>query len=247
MLWFAEPRASHASVAERARHIGERHDILVSFGSPDTFFVAPFGPDDARIAGYEFGQAAPEGLPDSLDGIERALDQYPRGFVAKLIRAVFVCGELRVDGARAGGTVGRAWIIVASKPRLGREGRYLTAYLGVHHELSSFVYRHDPSTEALWREFAPRDWQFIDRAPDVLARGEDRDPSPTTGFLTAYGATNPENDFNTYAEQVFSESAELRLRAKDQPLIARKLAFVLDAYRAVDPRIDDVFRKLGFD
>jgi hypothetical protein len=38
-----------------------------------------------------------------LERDETGYREYPRGFVAKLIKAVFICGELRMQGERAGG------------------------------------------------------------------------------------------------------------------------------------------------
>ena len=42
-----------------------------------------------------------------------------------------------------------------------------------------------------------------------------------TGFLSAYGATTSENDFNTYAEIVFSDPQRLIKLAESVPIIAK--------------------------
>lgn len=67
------------------------------------------------------------------------------------------------------------------------------------------------------------------------------------GFLSAYGATNLENDFNVYAETIFTEPANLAQLARQHPLIRRKLDLVLAAYVAIEPQFADRFRLMGLD
>jgi hypothetical protein len=118
--------------------------------------------------------------------------------------------------------------------------------MGVHHELSSIVLRHSPTTFAEWLQFSPPGWAQTARPDQALVRANDAAPDPSTGFLSAYGATDAENDFNTYAETIFTEPARLRDLAGKHSLIGEKLAFVLKTYVRVDPSIDATFRELGF-
>jgi len=113
--------------------------------------------------------------------------------------------------------------------------------------LSSFVLGANPATLAAWREFAPAGWQFADDAAGALSRADSFDPSLDTGFLSAYGATTLENDFNVYAEKMFTEPANLALLAREHELVRRKLEFVRAAYEAIDPRFSDRFREMGLD
>ena len=89
-------------------------------------------------------------------------------------------------------------------------------------------------------------WAQTARPDQALVRANDAAPDPSTGFLSAYGATDAENDFNTYAETIFTEPAWLRDLAGKHSLIGEKLAFVLKTYVRVDPSIDATFRELGF-
>ena len=238
-------RDVHESGAQHAARLSARHGIVIGFGPPETFFTPPYHAEDARAPGFEPQAVDVAGAAIALDGIESALEQYPPGAVAKLIKAIFICGELRMDGVRAGGTAGPAWIILAAPHDIGPAAIRLTSYLGVHHELSSFVLRHDPKTLSEWTALEPPGATFVDAAGAALARDLDTPPDPSTGFLSAYGATNPENDFNVYAEKMFTDAATLANLAKSHAAIARKLAFVRTTYAAVDPRFDAMFAKLG--
>jgi hypothetical protein len=165
------------------------------------------------------------------------------GFVAHLIRAIFICDELRMDDESAGGTAGPTWIILVAPSDIDVQG--IPAV--VHHELSSFVLRADVATRPQWAQFAPADWTFVEAPGNALQREHDPAPPLETGFLSAYGATNVENDFNVYAETMFTEPANLAQLARQHPLIRRKLDFVRAAYVAIDPRLADRFRRMGLD
>ncbi|MEY4580088.1 MAG: hypothetical protein RL701_4791 [Pseudomonadota bacterium] len=230
---------------KHAARLSRDHGITISYGDPSAFYTAPFGPEEATASGYEPHAARASDAAYMLDGVDAALQQYPRGFVATLIRAIFICGELRMGGVRAGGTAGPAWIVLAAAPDRNAASLRETGYLGVHHELSSLVLYHTPSTNTDWLALESKDANFVLEAGAALARGDDSNPDPATGFLSAYGATNPENDFNTYAEKMFSEPDNLARLAEKYEVVRRKLAAVRDAYVAIDPRMDDTFRALG--
>jgi hypothetical protein len=238
---------SHEAPQQWAHRLGAEHGILVGFGPPNSFFVPPHTAADARLVETQPEPVEPSALPLALTGVERALMQYPRGFVASLVRAVFICGELRVGGARAGGTVGPAWIIVAAPKRSGDEAVFATSYIGLHHELSSFVLHKDGDTLSRWQRFTPSSWTYVEEPKVVMARGESAPPDPATGFLSAYGSTNPENDFNVYAEKMFTDPSSVLVAAGKQPIVRRKLAFVIATYAKVDSRMTATFRELGFE
>lgn len=235
------------SVQDHAHRIEQAHGIRIGYGSPADFWTPPFKPEDATAPGVEMQPAAPENVAIALEGIEAGLDQYPPGFVARLIHAIFICGQLRMGGVEAGGTAGPAWIIVAAPSDLGTEGIRTGSLLDVHHELSSFVLRVNPATRAQWSEFAPAGWNFVEDAAGALHRADASTPSPETGFLSAYGATNLENDFNVYAEKMFTEPDNLARLAQAHPLIRRKLDFVRAKYVAIEPEFAERFRRMGLD
>ena len=50
------------------------------------------------------------------------------------------------------------------------------------------------------------------------------------GYLTYYSVTNPENDFNIYAEQIFLNDKTLENYYINYPKIRKKVDFVKSAY-----------------
>jgi hypothetical protein len=236
------PDGGTTDVVGRAAEIGRRHGLQIGFGDPAGFYTPPFGPADALIPGGVAEPAATADLGPALDGIATSLALYPAGFYARFCRAIFLCGPLLFAGERAGGTYGRAWIILAADPFGGAGGIRETARLGVHHEFSSLVLPHLPGLAARWAALLPVGWHPILRTEDALRQvdaGDARD-----GFLSAYAATSVENDFNTYAETAFGNPALLAALAETLPVVKRKAALLLDAYTALDSRLADTFRDL---
>ena len=238
---------SRETPEQQAHRLTKTYGIRIEFGDPSAFYTPPYGPQDAAGPGFELEPAVPELAGVAMQGIEAALEKYPPGFVDKLIDAVFICGKLRMDGALAGGSAGPAWIVVSAPDDLTRKHVRTLAEFTLHHELSSHVLRKDPGTMVRWSAFSPSDAAFVKNVRETLARDGLAAPDPSTGFLTSYGATNPENDFNTYAEKVFADAETLKSMARSQDLIKRKLQFVLDTYEHIDGRLRDYFVDSGLE
>lgn len=60
-----------------------------------------------------------------------------------------------------------------------------------------------------------------------------------------YGATSAENDFNVYAEKIFTEAKSIAELGKKQTVVARKIALLVAAYERLDSRMGAVFDRLG--
>jgi hypothetical protein len=110
--------------------------------------------------------------------------------------------------------------------------------------LSSFVYYRGDNAR-IWQTTIPPDWAFPTSRGGQLRVSRARRPPMETGFLTAYGASAPENDFNIYVERMMTEMDVVMQLARRVPVVARKAALVRQFYAAIDPRMDAVFSALG--
>jgi hypothetical protein len=234
------------SVPQRESRLSKQHAIVITDGDPAAFFVPPYGPADAAIDDMKIIGADPTNVPAALEGIEDALSVYPPWFVSRLVRAIFIAGELQFNTERAGGFTGPAWILIAAPDSSGPSGIRLNAVESLHHELSSFVLQKANAMPE-WAALAPVDWVFTTTSEAALSHGTDPDPALDTGFLSAYGATTAENDFNTYAEKMFTEPERLVRLACEHAIVRKKLLFVLQTYVNLDGRMEKTFRELGID
>ena len=232
------------TIEQHAARLSNQHGILVGFGDPSKFFVPPL--QAAALEGMQLPAASPDAVAIALDSIETSLATYPPGFVSSLMLGLFIGGDLRVKSELSGGFAGPNWFVLAAPEADGPEIIRLTSLLGVHHELSSFVLQKT-GAQLAWAALSPPEWRFAATREAALARGSEPDPPLDTGFLSAYGATTAENDFNTYAERIFTEPAPLMHAACEHTLISKKLRFVVQTYVELDARMGRVFRELGID
>jgi len=223
------------SIEETQSRLTAEHGVVIRPSDPGTFYIAPYGEKEAKLPVGKMFAANLFVLPKSLRGIEDALSRYPKGFVASLIKAIFISGELWFDGKPAGGTYHHSWIIVASTTNKNKESNYEAALYGVHHKLSSFVLNKQPITGMAWGELMPQGWSAATSYAKALGVNWSDEPDYVNGFLSKYAETSVENDFNTYAEFAFSNPAELVKLANNYPLIAKKLRLFIDAYSRLSP------------
>jgi hypothetical protein len=225
--------------------LGKQQNVKIGWGDPATFYVPPYLPADAVVDRVAFKPVTPAGALDALRGIARAFRAYPPGCLGRIIRAIFIAGEIRVDGVVAGGTYWRDWIFVESSEDLRPRTRVLNVLIAVHHETSSHLWLPDTGLQQAFFALEPAHWQYAASTADAMRIGREQAPPLETGFISAYGSTSPENDFNTYAQTIFHEPARMKHLARAYPLIARKLALVLDAYIRVDDRLRETFSQNG--
>ena len=231
-----------ANIEERARTLSSAQGIVVGFGNPGEFALPSYSNGDIFPAGLRAVAADREHVAAALDGLELALASYPSGFASKLIRAVFICGVLHAGDARASGTIGANWILIAAPADRSLDDVREMVVATYHHELSSAVLRQ-PGAMARWVQYWPSGRTELHEYNDVSAHANDREPDPATGFLSAYAMTNPENDFNVYAELVFIRPETVRALSNRYEIVRSKAALLVELYSRVEPRMESALRR----
>jgi hypothetical protein len=237
-------RTDPDAIRQRVKALETHHGITIGYGGTDTFFVPPYTVNDAHRTNVVTSAARFEVLGPALDGIEESLGSYPPGFFRRLCAAIFISGGLTIDGAPAGGTYGPAWIVLVADERLGDEVNRETARLGVHHEFSSLVWHHVAGLPPRWIGLLPPNWKEAKDNAEALKASDRGFIDLASGFLSPYGATDPENDFNTYAERLFTDAGSVARLADRHSVIAKKLSLLMGAYNSIDQRMDEVFDRL---
>jgi hypothetical protein len=235
---------AHGDPAEQARRISSKHGISVTFGDPASFRLST--DKSVHIIPNDMSAESTDqrNVSAALEGIDSALNKYPTGFVAKLVSDVFVCGVLHAASARAAGTLGDGWILIAAPEDRDPDDVERMAGATFHHELSSVVLKKTAALDR-WREFWPSGRAQEYGYDKVVRLGQGDDPDPSGGFVSAYGMTNPENDFNMYAEKMFTEPKVMARLASQYQLVRTKLQFVIDRYVEVDARIQQTLNLTG--
>ena len=169
--------------------------------------------------------------------VVRALDRIGQATTGKL--RYFLVQSLKLEGSPISGLFrGDDLVLLAYYPH---DNNGLAEFERViYHETSSYVYRQNPELRAEWDALHDRQmvaggcafhgdqWYF--GHPD---EGNSRAAHyRACGVLIGYGASNAENDFNTYAEDYFMDLDGLRRLAQSNAAVAKKLALFFRFYPA---------------
>jgi hypothetical protein len=236
--WFYNIN-NDVNIEQEIARIHDTYGVEIGIGDPGLFFT--FSDELSDTAAFiEMEPASETVLPTIIAQVESAIRTYPEGVFSRYSETVFIVGNLKLGKEDAGGTYVGYFIVIAAK--LGHPKKLLTR--AIHHEFSSMFWVLQPSSRSLWQETLPEGWQGKAGAVAQLQAKLPK-PSPKTGFLSGYGQTSAENDFNVYAEFVFVEPKALIKLAKKHPIIAKKLGIFISAYLQADPRFIDYFDKTG--
>ncbi|WP_286744448.1 hypothetical protein [Pseudoalteromonas sp. UBA2102] len=232
------------SETEQSNRLAKTYQLDIKAGDTRLFFPEQFAVSDGELPILEMEMTTFADASESLDGIDAALTTYPKGFVSKFINAIYISGPMLMEGAEAGGTYSRNSIILSNiSDKNGTNFNYENSLRGVHHELSSLIYLCSPFVNLAWQGLLPESWSPASSNYEALTQDRSIGPDYENGFLSTYGKTNIENDFNIFAEFAFSEPEKLRDLAAVYPTIAKKLSLFITAYKQVLPEYQQGFEE----
>jgi len=173
--------------------------------------------------------------------IKFAVSKYPENLIQKEIHHIYLVGNLRFSGVYFTGTISGNVLYIASKANQDIQKTF-------HHEFSSILLRnHAPfSFETEWKLLSPdllncsstaaiKDGYFcLDQNLYLLNKG----------YLSAYSLSNWENDFNMYAENIFSGDPRFWILVDNYPVIKEKAKLVIDFYQQVHPVFTENYFRL---
>ncbi len=185
----------------------------------------------------------------SLKIIEDALSKYPGEFVAKYLTKIYVLGHLEFYGVEYGGTNSNDVVYLCNK---GISMGYSDLYLeqSFHHEFSSVLLRKHPSF------FDKNSWidqnsgfSYGQGGVNAIIEGkasvELSDTYAAMGVLSQYSTSDIEEDFNAFAEQLFSPSDEFWELVDRWPALQEKVKIIVGFYNQLDSSFTlDYFKRL---
>ncbi|MBB5039855.1 hypothetical protein [Prosthecobacter dejongeii] len=180
--------------------------------------------------------------------LEAALSKYPATVLKANLKAVYVLSELRYRGVVTSGTNSRTYVYL----KMGDElAGYTPAHVEgtFHAEFSSILIRNHPQflDKKAWQKANPADFQYLGDGVEAVKQGKAGLKSETTllekGFLSQYGCSTLENDFNGLTIRLFAGDASLWALAEQYPRIRAKLQLALSFYQRLDPSFTESFFK----
>ena len=180
---------------------------------------------------------------------ERALALYPVELVKKNLKAVYFIKEMRFYGLQYGGTNSADTVYVANA---GEKSGYTDDFLtgAFHHEFSSILLRNYPDKfdEKAWRASNAPGVEYRQGGTESLRSGT-ADTSyverfNVDGFLSQYGTSSVEEDFNTYAEALLTGDRAFWAVVERFPRVAAKKDLIVAFYAKLDPSFNERFFRL---
>jgi len=127
--------------------------------------------------------------------LKKEMDKYPEVLLRKYLKKIFYVSSLKVNGTRWGGTY-----------TLSNKSIYFNSLAAFHGEISSLFYRQNLS------KFPKKQWLEINNSEytsdqfDIVGQAgilKYKEQYLVNGFLTKYGQTNLENDFNQFIRLIY--------------------------------------------
>ncbi|WP_298511296.1 hypothetical protein [uncultured Kordia sp.] len=173
----------------------------------------------------------------SLKIVKAALDKYPNNVITKNLKRVYILKSIEFYGEKFGGTNSSDTVYIANN---GNDLGYSDAYLekSFHHEFSSILLRNYPFYMKKDRWIASNKITYGDGG--VTALKEDKSNQDfnsllhAKGFLHQYATSSFENDFNSFAENLFLPSENFYATVELFPQLKNKLWIIRNFYGAID-------------
>jgi hypothetical protein len=178
-----------------------------------------------------------------------ALVVYPKGFVDKRVSRIALAGQITMWQVQVGGFFAADTIALNAHDVAAPGGETFLAD-SFHHELSSILRNEVLFNVSDWTADNPPGFSYasMDEYKTILLQrppveGDAR--LHAQGFVSLYGTTSLDNDWNTYAERVFGHGRDFASEIATFPRMRDKTRQLLDIYVKADPRLEIYFLAIG--
>ncbi len=187
--------------------------------------------------------------PAALRSLQAAMAVYPPGFVHRMLRRVAMAGPVSEFGLPVGGFFDGDLIAISYNNVTDPVSASFDTDT-FHHELSSLVRAQVAFNVTSWTAANPPGFHYMDRQAYQRALAEagsvDGDAAlHMAGFVSAYGRTSLDNDFNTYAEKVFGHAEAFAAEITAFPRMQAKVLQLMTIYEALDDGFTAFFDRTG--
>lgn len=173
-----------------------------------------------------------------------ALDKYPAEVLKKKLKKLYVLKSMNFFGVDYGATYAENCVYVAND---GIDEGYtdLVIEKEFHHEFSSvlFIDYYYLFNESEWRQINSADFVYFDEETGGAAAikeekaSEEFDPKlHEVGFLYEYAQSTLENDFNSFAENIFAYDGNFFEIVEEYEKLSLKLELTIEFYNSINPK-----------
>ncbi|MCB1193873.1 MAG: hypothetical protein H7A23_09935 [Leptospiraceae bacterium] len=182
--------------------------------------------------------------------IKVAMNKYPRELLRKHLRKIYLLDSIHFYGLRYGGTNSTDTLYLTNN---GAKEGYTDKYLegAFHHELSSILLRENENllNSRYWHLSNPPDFHYGEGGAAALKNGKSglklEEKYFKMGLLCEYSMASIEEDFNVYAQELFTDNNIFNIAGK-HPRVRNKLSIMINFYNKLDSRYTEkAFYQIG--
>lgn len=184
---------------------------------------------------YKYEEADQTMIDMATPGIRKFFVSYDEAFLKGKIESIMLFKNIKylnsnVGGLSDGNTI---WLCLRDLPQESLNKKYSEV---LHHEFSSNVYKQISFVKrTIWKKINYAYHYTVSYIKKCLSEPGFANSSTeeilSGGFLTNYALTNDENDFNIYAETLFTNPEKLKKLKSTYPNIKIKLEKLKEFYR----------------
>lgn len=229
-----------------AQVFDERTGLTICYTIDAETFPETWRTDEIDAKGVALDEAE---LNRTLHVIKKALDKYPKDLIIKNLRKIYLLKSIEFYGQEFGGTNSYDVVYVAND---GEAQGHTDSFIEqtFHQEFSSILLRNYPHI------LDSEKWMGINGIPygaggvqALKDSGDAMDFEPTLhsqGFLYQYAISSLENDFNSFAENIFCPLKGFHEALLKYPKLKQKYNMVLQFYNTLDKTLTrDYFESLS--
>ncbi len=237
--------------SQTKKFIDERSGVEIIFKDSKPIFPESWyeSPSNAKIETIE----SDDDISRSLKIIKKALEKYPASLLKSNLKKVYVLYDIEFYKVGYGGTYWEDNVYITNK---GEPNSYDDIFVEqlFHAEFSSILFLNYKQyfKKNEWRDANSPNAEYGDGGYEAIKGGSDseefEDEINKQGFLTQYGKSDMENDFNSFAKNLFvSDPGFWELFSKYKRL-NKKLDLIIEFYYSIDPQFTiEYFRKVSTD
>lgn len=226
---------SAAQAQTLKKHTDKRTGIEICFSCDSNTFPAYWTGSEIAAACSSLDA---EERKRSLSLITHAMNKYPAAILKGNIRKVYVLKSIAFYGLEYGGTNSSDAVYVTNNGvALGYSDTYIEK--AFHHEFSSILLRN------FRIQFDTSAWQLYNGSPygqggvsALKTASSDTEPDSVywqQGFFYQYAQSDIENDFNSFAENLFLPHPSFWEVTRKYPALQNKLHLIIAFYNRLNP------------
>lgn len=184
----------------------------------------------------------------SLKIIQKTLAKYPHDFIKQHLKKIYVIHTLQFFGQKFGGTysIEKDAVYLSNKGIImGYTDNYIERTF--HAEFSSILFNTYPHL------FPKKQWSKLslfkhgNSGVTALQNGNSdtyfSEDFHIKGFLNQYASSSIENDFNSFAKNLFCDERSFWRITQRYPLIKEKKELIISFYQSLDNQFNESFFK----